>query len=578
MKIHRSPVRHAPFLALLLAAPCALAIQDTNGNGMGDVWERYFNGGSLFSATNPDLAPTADPDHDGWTNAMEALAGTDPFKPGAPTGHVDLKLAIVPPNDNFQFSWLSQLGKIYQLETSPNLVTWTASGAPLDGTGGELQRTFGGPAPGQRFWRVKITDSTADPDGDTLNAWEETALGTDPLLADTDGDSIPDNLDPYPTVNAALSDPDGTNVPSSIATGLRGFWDFESIQGSTFADRSGANRNATSFSGGPVRLGVPSQAARISSGYITIPTSTVSQQNSWTVSGWFRLGKDSIKNSNGVFRAIFSLYDLQGTSGQATIAQGTCLLIRRTAAAEQWFIGGYKQYASDGSDGTSAGSPLTAFDGYNFLRDTGTTDDGRWHHLAVTFSTIQANSQKVYVDGVLLVQGNTHYYPVQYDTDTTFTFGRLYPAYTPSALPDAMLDRLRVHSRVLTDTEIQGLYHQDIDNDGLWDITESRSVNWVDTNSNGNVDPGEYTYVASPYLWQAATTDHDGDGLTDLQEQTFGTNLANADTDGDLMPDGWEKTYGLNPLNPADATLDLDQDGKNNLYEYQHGTNPAVPN
>jgi len=549
---------------------------------MGDVWERYFNGGSLFSATNPNHAATADPDHDGWTNAMEALAGTNPFDPSSPTGHVDLKITRTVPDDFLQFSWLSQVGKVYQLETSPNLLTWTPSGSPENGTGALIERTLGGPVNEQRFWRVKITDSTVDSDGDTLNAWEEAALGTDPLLADTDGDNIPDNLDPYPTVNAALSDPDGTGVSPAIATGLRGFWDFESIQGSTFADRSGANRHATSFSGGPVRFGMPAQAARIGSGYITIPPSTVQNQSNWTVSGWFKLGKDSIKNANGINRAIFSLYDLQGTGPApqlATLAQGTCLLVRHAnTTQEQWFVGGYRQYASNGSGGTSVGDPATEFAGYYFTRTLGTTDDGRWHHFAVTYAPSVLNGQKVYLDGTLMVQGNAQSYPVAYDTDTTFTFGRLYPAHTPSALPDGMLDRLRVHSRVLSVTEVTDLFHQDADGDGLWDITESRTVNWVDANSNGVVDAGEYTYVSSPYLWQAASTDHDGDGLTDLEEQTLGTDLTKADTDGDLMPDGWEKTYGLDPLSALDAALDADHDGKTNLYEYQHGTNPTVPN
>ncbi|MFD0895452.1 LamG domain-containing protein [Luteolibacter ambystomatis] len=571
---------------LLLLAPAAHAIQDTNGNGMGDAWEKYFNGGSLFSAANTNHAATADPDRDGWTNAMEALAGTDPFKATAPTGHVDLKITRTVPDDLLKFSWLSQAGKVYQLETSPNLMAWSSSGAPEEGTGAEIQRTLGGPVDVKRFWRVKITDSTVDPDGDTLNAWEENALGTNPLLADTDGDNIPDNLDPYPTVNAALSDPDGTGVSAAFATGLKGFWDFESIQGATFADRSGSNRHATSFSGGPVRLGMPSQAARLNTtGYITIPPATVKPANAsqdiWTASGWFRLGKDSIKNSNGFFRVIFSLYDQQGTGpapNYATLAQGTCFMLRRTAAGQQWYVGGYRQYASDGSNGTSVGSPLTDFNGYDFSWTKGTADDGNWHHFAVTYAPSMANGQRVYLDGVLVKQVATQYYPVAYDTDTTFTFGRLYPAYAPSALPDAMLDRLRVHSRVLSATEVQDLFHQDADGDGLWDVTESRTVNWVDANSNGVVDAGEYTYVSSPYLWQAASTDHDGDGLTDLQEQTAGTDLTKVDTDGDLMPDGWEVTYGLNPLSSADAAVDTDHDGKTNLYEYQHGTNPTVPN
>jgi len=44
--------------------------------------------------------------------------------------------------------------------------------------------------------------------------------------------------------------------------------------------------------------------------------------------------------------------------------------------------------------------------------------------------------------------------------------------------------------------------------------------------------------------------------------------------DNDGMPDEWEKQYGLNPNDPADAGLDLDQDGLTNLQEYKEGTDP----
>ena len=41
--------------------------------------------------------------------------------------------------------------------------------------------------------------------------------------------------------------------------------------------------------------------------------------------------------------------------------------------------------------------------------------------------------------------------------------------------------------------------------------------------------------------------DWEGDGLTNAEEQTHGTNMNNADSDGDGLPDGWEVSNGLNP-------------------------------
>ncbi len=48
------------------------------------------------------------------------------------------------------------------------------------------------------------------------------------------------------------------------------------------------------------------------------------------------------------------------------------------------------------------------------------------------------------------------------------------------------------------------------------------------------------------------------------------------DTDGDRMPDAWETNFGFNINDPADALLDADADGLNNLDEYLNGTIPRV--
>ncbi len=55
--------------------------------------------------------------------------------------------------------------------------------------------------------------------------------------------------------------------------------------------------------------------------------------------------------------------------------------------------------------------------------------------------------------------------------------------------------------------------------------------------------------------------DWDGDGLTNAEEQTHGTDMTKADTDGDGLPDGWEVAHGLNPNSAGDANADPDGDG-----------------
>ena len=73
-------------------------------------------------------------------------------------------------------------------------------------------------------------------------------------------------------------------------------------------------------------------------------------------------------------------------------------------------------------------------------------------------------------------------------------------------------------------------------------------------------------------------TDVDGEGLKDYKELlVHNTNWQNVDTDHDSMPDGWEILFGLNSL-LDDANEDDDNDGADNLLEYNRNTDPNNAN
>ncbi len=97
-----------------------------------------------------------------------------------------------------------------------------------------------------------------------------------------------------------------------------------------------------------------------------------------------------------------------------------------------------------------------------------------------------------------------------------------------------------------------------------------------DVDRDGMPDSWEIANRLDPTIDDTAFDD-DNDGLNNIQEYQLGTMPHNQDTDGDDMPDGWEFNYSLDML-ADDAANDLDTDGLTNLQEYQRGTDPGNSN
>ena len=90
-----------------------------------------------------------------------------------------------------------------------------------------------------------------------------------------------------------------------------------------------------------------------------------------------------------------------------------------------------------------------------------------------------------------------------------------------------------------------------------------------DADMDGVLNGDEFTLGTNPLL-----DDTDGDGLDDGEEVALGTDPLDQDSDGDGMPDGWENQNGLDPLSDEDAEVDSDGDGLTNCEEYGFGTDP----
>lgn len=221
-------------LSSLLLSLSVPAIVDTNNDGISDLWERQYNGDQLF---DPPIDPAADPDSDGWTNAQEAAAGTNPFDANPPSGFLRPDIINIPavwedvngnpvlvtPN-TIRVSWQTIPGKQYTLLYSPDLTasSWLPVEGAYIGNGTITEYNFPLIDPTSNFWRVTIED--VDTDGDGVSDAEEYVYGTNPNNAATIA-GIPDlwlaSIFPSVLQNGGLStfdpnaDADGDSLTNS---------------------------------------------------------------------------------------------------------------------------------------------------------------------------------------------------------------------------------------------------------------------------------------------------------------------------------------------------------------------------
>ena len=209
------------------------ALIDWNNNGISDLWEEQYNTGYLSSPFDSN----ADPDSDGWTNAKEAAAGTNPFEANPPNGYIQPTLEHYPTvyitGENgpeiltpelYTLAWPTLIGKQYTLLFSPALAagSWLPIGPPLTATGTEALAGIpitqpDGTTPAAIFWRVAVSD--IDNDGDTLTDAEERQLGTDSFDPDSDDDGTPDAADANSYINHPGAAPPGGGTSGGTSNG-----------------------------------------------------------------------------------------------------------------------------------------------------------------------------------------------------------------------------------------------------------------------------------------------------------------------------------------------------------------------
>ena len=144
---------HRPLLLLPLFALPAGAL-DQNNNQQSDVWELAFGASGLPAA--------ADADGDGYTNATESLAGTNPLSA------LDFPaLEMAAEGGAFRFRWHGVAGKRYAMLASEGLnpASWAAASGNMTGSGGIDTAGVSAGVFSRRFFKMSVSDQDTDADG-----------------------------------------------------------------------------------------------------------------------------------------------------------------------------------------------------------------------------------------------------------------------------------------------------------------------------------------------------------------------------------------------------------------------------
>jgi hypothetical protein len=193
-------------LALSLSSLSVHAL-DQDGGGCSDVWEKHYGSGPLVA--------NEDADQDGFSNLYENYFNLNPLvKNAAPT-------QIRRTAEGIEFFFLAPVGQQFQMERSTDRVSWSSIGDPFTGNGAVFVYAENVVGVRNAFYRVKALGA-GDQDGDGLDAFEESLIGTDDGTPDSEpggGDGVPDGwewsygLNPLADDSAGDPDNDGrTNL------------------------------------------------------------------------------------------------------------------------------------------------------------------------------------------------------------------------------------------------------------------------------------------------------------------------------------------------------------------------------
>ncbi|MFM2176838.1 MAG: hypothetical protein RL015_936 [Verrucomicrobiota bacterium] len=187
MRAHLSYLFSSSGLALVLIFAAFSSVSATtdfysSGPGAGapdtlcDVWQSVYNAWGLSA--------DGDEDHDGCSNFVESVAGSDPRNPGdcIKVGNMAISAG------NVVFSIDAEMGKKYtiqQCDTPTGSYTDVAGSSVVASTTSLTLSVTKPVGPLTKFYKVKVEENDAD--GDGVSDWAEGKLGSNAALAENSG-------------------------------------------------------------------------------------------------------------------------------------------------------------------------------------------------------------------------------------------------------------------------------------------------------------------------------------------------------------------------------------------------------
>lgn len=482
---------------------------DTDNDGLWDQWEMDTFG---------DLSQTGDGDADGdeLSNADEFRAGTDPNKADTDDDGLNDRVEVV--------------------EASSNPAVADSDGDGLSDSD-EFNRMVGGqPAP--------TNPNLADTDGDGLGDADETndgnfvsatQTGTDPLLADTDADGWPDGSEIFEG-GTDPTDPNETpaDSPSIVSLDARSLADGPIA---TWAN-SGGLGGTFEANGDPIVEeidGVHGVTFDESEDWLIGPAApeTLLGNSARTIQAW-------------IFNPDIEPEETVVSWGRRGGPNGTNMSFNHGTHNAFGAVGHW------GGDGPDIGWDPTAQSGDE---DTG---DGReeasiWTHISYVWT---GDETRVFTNGIV----SNSEMPGALNTFGESTEGGPLPIVVGNQNePDGTqtdglkaimtISTIKIYDRAFTDDEILASYNADASSFGRDPFVPG------DSDEDGLPDLWELNVFGD--LSQSGDGDPDEDGVSNVDEESNGTNPNLADTDGDGFTDREELDGGTDPLDVGNFPITL---------------------